>query len=116
MKNKILVFIIGVLVGAILATGGFYIYENSKATDEQTKIEDRRGMKGNFDGQTPPDMQNGGNSTDSSSTSKPTRPNGGKSNTSSDSNSSSTDNQSTPPEKPADDNNAPQANTTESNT
>ena len=29
MKNQILTFIIGVLVGAIIATGGLYLYQKS---------------------------------------------------------------------------------------
>lgn len=33
MKNKILIFVIGFLVGAILATGGFLIYEKTKKSD-----------------------------------------------------------------------------------
>ena len=79
MKNKILPFIIRVLIGAILATGGFFIYENAKGTDNQTvnSFENRRQMKapeGDFDGQTPPDMQNGENSSDSNSSTRPTRP------------------------------------------
>ena len=79
MKNKILPFIIGVLIGAILATGGFFIYENAKGTDNQVvnSFENRRQMKGQeggFDGQTPPDMPDGENSSDSNSSTRPTRP------------------------------------------
>ena len=33
MKEKIFVFIIGLLVGAILATGGFYIYQKNNKTE-----------------------------------------------------------------------------------
>ncbi len=46
MKNKILMFIIGVLVGAIIATAGFYIYEkktmpNSKFNGERPQMVNR---------------------------------------------------------------------------
>lgn len=79
MKNKILPFIIGVLIGAILATGGFFIYENAKGTDNQAvnSFENKRQMKGqggDFDGQTPPDMPDGENNSDSNSSTRPTRP------------------------------------------
>ncbi len=29
MKDKIMIFIIGVLIGAVIATGAFYIYSNN---------------------------------------------------------------------------------------
>ena len=50
MKDKIFIFIIGLLVGAVLATGAFYIYtkSNSICGNENTQ------MNGG-----PPDMQNG---------------------------------------------------------
>lgn len=32
MKDKILLFIIGLLVGAIIATGAFYVYNKSTST------------------------------------------------------------------------------------
>ena len=110
MKNKILPFIIGLLVGAILATGGFYLYENAKSNDTNTiNTENRRqmGPRGDFDGETPPDMPDGENSTESNSSTKRTRPDKNNSNSSSDS-------ENTPPEKPADDNST--NNKTESNT
>ena len=56
MKEKILTFIIGVLVGAIIATGGYYFY--SKSNDN------RRGMP---DGERPAMMQQDGNNTDGNS-------------------------------------------------
>lgn len=93
MKNKILVFIIGVLVGAILATGAFFIYENAKGNN-------RREM-GTSQGR--PQMQDGSNFKGGT---RPDRKN------SSDSSNSSSDNQNTPPEKPADDNQKTTTNTT----
>lgn len=54
MKEKILPFIIGVLVGAIIATGGYYLYSKSTASN-------KGGMP---DGNPPAMMQQDGNSTD----------------------------------------------------
>ena len=58
MKNKITTFIIGMLVGAIIATGGFFIYQ---------KINHPKGMQGDRpnrmmerrDGETPPEKPDG---------------------------------------------------------
>lgn len=54
MKDKIIIFIIGLLVGAILATGAFFIYtkinQNSCTVNEQTK---------NLPEGNPPEMPNG---------------------------------------------------------
>lgn len=64
MKEKILTFIIGVLVGAIIATGGYYLY--SKNNDNH-----RGGMP---DGERPAMMQQDGNNTDGSNTDRGTPP------------------------------------------
>ena len=58
MKNKIVTFIIGMLVGAIIATGGFFIYQ---------KMNHPKGMQGDRpdrmmerrDGETPPEKPDG---------------------------------------------------------
>lgn len=60
MKNKALIFIIGLLVGAILTTGGFFIYENSKSAEKQniTNSRDERPQMPDgedFKGGTPPE-------------------------------------------------------------
>ena len=47
MKDKILLFIIGVLVGAIIATGAFYAYTKATTTCDNQ-----------MHGGNPPDMQN----------------------------------------------------------
>ena len=55
MKNKILIFIIGVLIGAIITTTGFLIYEK---TNENNRIPDRERpveMMNHKDGKNPPD-------------------------------------------------------------
>lgn len=51
MKDKILMFIIGALAGAIVSTGAFYIYtsSNDKCSDSNTQM----------NGGQPPEMPNG---------------------------------------------------------
>ena len=55
MKNKVIVFIIGILVGAIIATGAFYIYNKKNDSCEcgsnNTQINEGQ----------PPEMPNGQN-------------------------------------------------------
>ncbi len=55
MKNKILMFIMGVLVGAIIATVGFYIYE--KKTMPNSKF--RPQMVNRGDGEEIPERPSG---------------------------------------------------------
>ena len=59
MKNQILTFIIGVLVGAIIATVGFYFYSKHTTTNQEFTRGGRQEMfdqDGEF--RNPPDMQN----------------------------------------------------------
>jgi len=64
MKSKILTFVIGVLVGAIVATGGFLIYQNVSGNNKNNmnNFKGERQFK-NFDEnmQKPNDMQNSEN-------------------------------------------------------
>ena len=53
MKDKIMMFVIGVLVGAIIATGAFFIY--SKSTSNANNMQ--------MPGGTPPSMPNSENGT-----------------------------------------------------
>lgn len=83
MKEKILPFIIGVLVGAIIATGGYYLYSKSTASN-----------KGGMPNGNPPEMmQQNGNSIEDKGT-PPEKPaddgNGSESTQQDNSNSSST--------------------------
>ena len=57
MKDKIIIFVIGILLGAVLSTGAFYIYT---ATNGNTCSNENTQMNG---GQPPkmPGGQNGGN-------------------------------------------------------
>ena len=56
MKDKIILFIIGVLFGAVIATGAFYVYTttNNNSNSCQTM---------QMSGGTPPEMPNGNNGT-----------------------------------------------------
>lgn len=52
MKDKIIMLIIGFLLGAIIATGVFYLYTSNNSNDcVQSNIQ--------MDGQKPPEMPNG---------------------------------------------------------
>lgn len=50
VKDKIMLFIIGVLTGAVLATGAFYAYN---------KINNSNNNQTSMNGKTPPSMPNG---------------------------------------------------------
>lgn len=87
MKEKILTLVIGILIGAILATGGFLIYNKTNSKNNVNHRGERPQMmqNGNGDGmRTPPNMQNG-------------------------SNQGNGNNMETPPEKPSDDNQSSQS-------
>lgn len=67
MKNKILPFIIGLLVGAIIATTGFLIYSKSVANNSNQPIMmqmNGNGQKGDPSGnmKQPPEKTDGDNS------------------------------------------------------
>ncbi len=104
MKEKIYIFVIGLLLGGIIATGGLFIYQkvNAKDTDTtsaQTEMQMPAGdnsngqMPGN--GQEPPAKPGEDNNSDSSSSS---------------SSSDSKDNTNTPPAKPDDSNSSSSQN------
>ncbi len=59
MKDKILMFVIGFLVGAIVATGGFVVYEKVKAKNNPAKGQFQRedGMPMMHHGEKMEDMQ-----------------------------------------------------------
>ena len=59
MKDKILVFIIGLLVGAIITAAGFLVYQKVSQNNNQMPGGNGMKMMEQFDGQTPPDMPNG---------------------------------------------------------
>ena len=59
MKDKILVFIIGLLVGAIITASGFLIYQNNNKNTNQMPSGEQMQMMERPDGKEPPEMQNG---------------------------------------------------------
>ena len=59
MKDKILVFIIGVLVGAVITASGFLIYEKTNKNTNQMPRGERMQMMERPDGETPPEKPNG---------------------------------------------------------
>ncbi len=59
MKNKILTFIIGVLVGAIITTAGFLIYEKVNNNRNSMPSGERPQMMEGENGETPPEKPDG---------------------------------------------------------
>ena len=59
MKNKILTFIIGVLVGAIITTTGFLIYEKVNNNSNSMPRGERPQMMEGENGETPPEKPDG---------------------------------------------------------
>ena len=81
LKDKIIIFIIGLLVGAVIATGAFFVYTKATATCN-TNSNNQIGMPGG----NPPSMPSGQNSENGQPPEKPGGENG------------------QPPEKPSDSN------------
>ncbi len=59
MKNKILTFIIGVLVGAIITTSGFLVYEKLNTNKGDIQNGERPQMIEKQNGETPPEKPDG---------------------------------------------------------
>ena len=76
-KEKIILFVIGVLIGAVISTAAFFVYAKTLGTSSNVSGSSSQQMPG---GGTPPEMPSGENGSNSQ---------GG-----------------TPPEKPSDDNNS----------
>ena len=53
MKDKIIIFVIGVLVGAVIATGAFYVYTSTNNSNNNQNMQ--------MNGGTPPEMPSGQN-------------------------------------------------------
>lgn len=77
-KEKIILFVIGVLVGAVISTSAFFVYTKTLGTGNATSGSSSQQMPGG--GGTPPEMPSGSNGSNGQ---------GG-----------------TPPEKPSDENNS----------
>ena len=84
MKEKILLFVVGVLVGAVVSTGAFYVYNNSKVgkCNNQTMR-----MPGGAQPSMPGGNQQGGNNNQQ----PPEIPNGNQNSNQANNNSQSTD-------------------------
>ncbi len=65
MKDKIILFVIGVLVGAVISTGAFYIYTTT------TKSCDCSSSNTQMNGGQPPEMSSGQNSENGQPPEKP---------------------------------------------
>ena len=76
-KEKIILFVIGVLVGAVISTAAFFVYAKTLGTSSNTSGSSSQQMPG---GGTPPEMPSGENGSNGQD--------------------------GTPPEKPSDDNNS----------
>ncbi len=59
MKDKILTFIIGVLVGAIITTSGFLVYEKLNTNKSDMPNGERPQMMEKQNGETPPEKPDG---------------------------------------------------------
>ena len=65
MKDKIILFIIGVLVGAVISTGAFYVYTKSNNTCNTSN------QNTQMNGGQPPEMPSGQNSENGQPPEKP---------------------------------------------
>ena len=77
MKDKIMLFVIGVLVGAVIATGAFFVYTKTNSSNNSgmmgpggTPPSMPSGQNGETSG--PPEMPNGNNSQNSTQTNSTT--------------------------------------------
>lgn len=59
MKDKVFIFVIGLLLGAVLTASGFLLYEKNRANDFPMQGGERFEMMEKFDGQTPPEKPDG---------------------------------------------------------
>lgn len=57
-KEKIILFVIGVLIGAVISTAAFFVYTKTLGTSSNTSGSSSQQMPGG----TPPEMPNGDNS------------------------------------------------------
>lgn len=78
MKDKILVFIIGLLVGAIIATGCYYLYSKTHTTNNSDRPAMMNGNSTGMPSGTPPSMpsndQNGTSNQNSNQGQPPAMP------------------------------------------
>ena len=70
-KEKIILFVIGVLVGAVISTAAFFVYTKTLGTSSNTSGSSSQQMPG---GGTPPEMPSGQNGSNSQGGTPPEMP------------------------------------------
>ena len=70
-KEKIILFVIGVLIGAVISTAAFFVYTKTLGTGNATNSSSSQQMPG---GGTPPEMPNGENDSNSQGGTPPEKP------------------------------------------
>lgn len=71
-KEKIILFVIGVLIGAVISTAAFFVYTKTLGTGSATSSSSSQQMPGG--GGTPPEMPSGENSSNSQGDTPPEKP------------------------------------------
>lgn len=72
-KEKIILFVIGVLVGAVISTAAFFVYAKTLGTSSNTSGSSSQQMPGG----TPPEMPSGENGSNSQGGTPPEKPSDG---------------------------------------
>lgn len=70
-KEKIILFVIGVLVGAVISTAAFFVYTKTLGTGSNTNSPSSQQMPG---GGTPPEMPSGENNSNNQGGTPPEKP------------------------------------------
>ena len=73
-KEKIILFVIGVLVGAVISTAAFFVYTKTLGTGNATSSSSSQQMSGG--GGTPPEMPSGENGPNGQGDTPPEKPSG----------------------------------------
>ena len=71
-KEKIILFVIGVLIGAVISTAAFFVYTKTLGTGNATSSSSSQQMPGG--GGTPPEMPSGENGSNSQGGTPPEKP------------------------------------------
>ena len=71
-KEKIILFVIGVLVGAVISTAAFFVYTKTLGTGNATSSSSSQQMSGG--GGTPPEMPSGENGPNGQGDTPPEKP------------------------------------------
>ena len=77
-KEKIILFVIGVLIGAVISTAAFFVYTKTLGNSSNDTSSSSQQMSGG----TPPEMPSGENSENSQGGTPPEKPSGNSSNSS----------------------------------